>query len=180
MITRSTHALVIAARRTPTSVHACALGILLAACGGNDAPQGHAPPSTSERTLVTAGEFQVGTRDSLVAAGNPLEEVANAGSDGKRLYLWFNCAGCHGPEGGGGIGPPLRDADWIYGGNPASIFQSIAQGRPNGMPAFGGKIPDEEIWRIEMYVRSLGGAKDQRAGGSSGKSPTEAQRSKGG
>ena len=41
--------------------------------------------------------------------------------------------------GGGGIGPPLMDDRWIYGSAPENIYASIVQGRPNGMPAWGGR-----------------------------------------
>jgi cytochrome c oxidase cbb3-type subunit 3 len=46
------------------------------------------------------------------------------------------------------------DAEWRYGGDPAQVFQSIAQGRPNGMPSFGGHIPEDQVWQIVAYVRS--------------------------
>jgi cytochrome c oxidase cbb3-type subunit III len=59
--------------------------------------------------------------------------------------------------GGGGIGPPLMDAGWRYGGDPASIFASIMQGRPQGMPSFGGHIPEDQAWQIVAYVRSMSG-----------------------
>src|SRR5689334_2564830 len=42
---------------------------------------------------------------------------AYALSQGKHLFEWFNCVGCH-AHGGGAIGPPLMDADWIYGSAP--------------------------------------------------------------
>jgi cytochrome c oxidase cbb3-type subunit III len=77
-------------------------------------------------------------------------------SEGKRLYEMYNCVGCH-AHGGGGMGPPLMDATWIYGSNPEQIFATIMEGRPNGMPAFRGKIPDDQVWQIAAYVRSLGG-----------------------
>ncbi len=70
------------------------------------------------------------------------------------MYKQFNCAGCH-FNGGGGIGPPLMDDKWIYGGRLDQIFNSIYQGRPNGMPVWGGKIPDQQIWEIATYVRSM-------------------------
>ncbi|MFN2532578.1 MAG: cytochrome c, partial [Pyrinomonadaceae bacterium] len=35
-------------------------------------------------------------------------------------------------------------------------FQTIREGRPNGMPSFRGKIPDEQIWQLVAYVRSMG------------------------
>ena len=103
------------------------------------------------------------------AARNPYADDTRAVADGRALYDGFNCAGCHGPAGGGGIGPPFADADWIYGDQPENIFQSVAQGRPNGMPSFGGKIPEESLWKIVAYVRSLSPTAGQAPGMGQGK-----------
>jgi cytochrome c oxidase cbb3-type subunit 3 len=81
-------------------------------------------------------------------------ETAQALSQGQQLYSAFNCVGCH-HHGGGGIGPALMDDTWLYGSDPQSIYRSVAEGRPNGMPAFGGHIPAQQIWQIVTYVRSL-------------------------
>ena len=83
-------------------------------------------------------------------------ESAYAVSEGKRLYNAYNCSGCH-AHGGGGIGPALMDAEWIYGSRPDQIYSDIVQGRPNGMPSFGGKIPDYQVWELVAYVRSMSG-----------------------
>lgn len=153
-----------------------ALSLATGGCAREEQDAGSAPPNNSERALVVSGQLRAGNLGHEAPLTNPLAEDAAALADGRRLYTWFNCAGCHGTLGGGGIGPPLRDGEWIYGSDPASVFQTIAQGRPDGMPAFGGLVPDEQIWRIVRYVRSLGGETPViRAGGSSGKSPTEAQ-----
>jgi len=77
-------------------------------------------------------------------------------SEGQRLYSWYNCNGCH-ANGGGGIGPPLIKQQWIYGGEPANIFDTIVKGRPNGMPAWGDRIPEYQIWQLVAYVRSMSG-----------------------
>ncbi|PRH89062.1 cytochrome C [Labrys okinawensis] len=77
-------------------------------------------------------------------------------SEGKRLFSWFNCSGCH-ANGGGGMGPALMDEKWIYGSSIESIHATIRDGRPNGMPSFGTKIPDDQIWELAGYVRSLSG-----------------------
>lgn len=77
-------------------------------------------------------------------------------SEGKRLFDWYNCSGCH-SQGGGGSGPPLMDAKWIYGGGIENIVATIREGRPGGMPSFRGKIPDRQIWQIAAFVRSLSG-----------------------
>jgi cytochrome c oxidase cbb3-type subunit III len=92
----------------------------------------------------------------LITAGNPYAGDEQAVRDGYRYYLWYNCAGCHGTLGGGGIGPPLRDDDWIYGGDPASIYQSIYQGRPDGMPAYGAIASEVMIWKMTAYIQALG------------------------
>jgi cytochrome c oxidase cbb3-type subunit 3 len=77
-------------------------------------------------------------------------------SEGKRLFTWFNCSGCH-ANGGGNIGPPLMDDKWIYGSDLENIFATIVQGRPNGMPSFRNVIPEQQVWQIAAYVRSMSG-----------------------
>jgi len=61
------------------------------------------------------------------------------------------------------MGPPLMDDKWIYGSAPANIFATIVEGRPNGMPAFGGKLANDQVWRLVAYVRSLSGLVHQDA-----------------
>jgi cytochrome c oxidase cbb3-type subunit 3 len=77
-------------------------------------------------------------------------------AEGQRLYAWYNCSGCH-ARGGGGMGPALLDAHWVYGNSPEQLFASIAGGRPNGMPGFGQRVPEAQIWQLVAYVQSLGG-----------------------
>lgn len=146
---------------------AAAAAIALAACDSSTERAAAAPPTAGERTLVAAPHrFQAGPPDTmLTVSANPLGNNREAWAEGKRLYSWFNCAGCHGTLGGGGIGPPLRDEAWIYGSDPADVFQSIAQGRPKGMPTFGHMIPDEQIWMLVSYVHSLGGGGPEAGGG---------------
>jgi cytochrome c oxidase cbb3-type subunit 3 len=73
---------------------------------------------------------------------------------GQRWFQWYNCNGCH-FNGGGGIGPALMDNKWRYGGRVDQIYRSIADGRPNGMPTWRGKIPDSQIWQLAAYVKWL-------------------------
>jgi cytochrome c oxidase cbb3-type subunit III len=74
--------------------------------------------------------------------------------EGKRLFSQYNCSGCH-SSGGGGMGPSLMDGEWIYGARLEQIHQTLVEGRPNGMPAWGGKIPDPQLWELAAYVRSM-------------------------
>ena len=93
----------------------------------------------------------------------PRYEVnAAALASGKRLFTWYNCNGCH-ANGGGDKGPALMDDVWIYGGEPANIYMTIVEGRPNGMPAFGNRIPKDQIWALAAYVRSIAGLAPQDA-----------------
>lgn len=78
-------------------------------------------------------------------------------AQGKRLFRWFNCLGCHAEGGGGAIGPGLRDARWRYGASFDDVVATITQGRPNGMPAFGGRIVPSQIRQLAAYVRSMSG-----------------------
>jgi cytochrome c oxidase cbb3-type subunit III len=75
-------------------------------------------------------------------------------SQGQRWYTSFNCVGCHG-TGGGGMGPPLMDDEWRYGGEIEDIVRTILDGRPQGMPAFRGRITENQAWQIAAFVRSL-------------------------
>lgn len=76
--------------------------------------------------------------------------------DGRRLFDWYNCSGCHGGHAGGGMGPSLRDPVWLYGNRDDQIFDTIAHGRANGMPAWGTKIPQDQIWELVAYIKSMG------------------------
>jgi cytochrome c oxidase cbb3-type subunit 3 len=89
------------------------------------------------------------------------ERNAPALASGKRLWTWYNCNGCHAQGGGGASGPALMDSKWAYGWDAASIYKSIAEGRPNGMPAYRGRIPEDQLWQLTAYVRSLSGLAPQ-------------------
>ena len=97
-----------------------------------------------------------GPHTADVRVRNPYERNAFAISEGKRLFTWYNCVGCH-ANGGGGMGPPLMDERWIYGSDPENIFATIVEGRPNGMPSFRGRIPDYQVWQLVAFVQSLSG-----------------------
>jgi cytochrome c oxidase cbb3-type subunit 3 len=114
------------------------------------------PPAAEKLNAATMSDLHPGGGPTPAATKNGYEESAYAVSEGQKLYMSMNCVGCH-FHGGGGIAPPLMDNEWIYGSDPQQIFATIVEGRPNGMPAFRGKIPDYQVWQIVAYVRSLGG-----------------------
>lgn len=92
---------------------------------------------------------------SALRLTNPFETDPQVRTVGSQLYHSYNCVDCHGMDGSGAIGPSLADGRWRFGGTPGEVFESIYQGRPDGMPAWGGRISDADIWRLVAYVRSL-------------------------
>lgn len=93
-----------------------------------------------------------------------LSKDREANAVGQRLFL-NSCAQCHGSDAGGAKGfPNLRDKDWLYGGDPATIEASITNGRNGVMPALGAAIGGEQgIKEMAEYVRSLSGLKHDTA-----------------
>ena len=125
------------------------------------------PPDASTVFKLSVTDFDAGgpaTQPAGVAGyvNNSYEENAYAISNGQTLFNQFNCSGCH-AHGGGGMGPPLMDEQWIYGSRPEQIFATIVEGRPNGMPAWRNRIPAYEIWQIVAYVRSMSGLVNKNA-----------------
>lgn len=115
------------------------------------------PPRQGERVGQAASAPASAAAIALAAAMvGRYEHNAYAVSTGKRLWTWYNCNGCH-ANGGGGSGPALMDDVWIYGGDAGTIYLTIANGRPNGMPAFASRIPQDQIWQLAAYVRSMAG-----------------------
>jgi cytochrome c oxidase cbb3-type subunit III len=113
-----------------------------------------APAGASPAIRTPIGPIP-GPEKQVKLAANPYAQDPNAIAEGKRLFNWYNCAGCHGGRAGGGMGPSLRDGGWIYGGSDAHIFNSIAEGRANGMPSWGNKVPEGQIWKIVAYIKSM-------------------------
>ena len=74
---------------------------------------------------------------------------------GERIFL-VTCAPCHGSDAGGAPGfPSLRDNDWLYGGEEATIIASISNGRMGVMPALGAALGPDGVRNVSAYVRSL-------------------------
>jgi cytochrome c oxidase cbb3-type subunit III len=147
--------------RRNTAAALCVCWALFAACihGGCKREERNfrvSPPASVRSETVRMSELQPGPHTPSTPMKNDYELNAPAMSEGKTLYNSFNCVGCH-AHGGGGMGPPLMDEKWRYGSEPAQVFSSIMAGRPNGMPAFGGKLSDDQAWKIAAYVRSLSG-----------------------
>ncbi|HEV7157123.1 MAG TPA: c-type cytochrome [Caulobacteraceae bacterium] len=145
-----------------TAARGILLALLLAGCNGGPAigprPSSSSAPSASNLAALPLGQPPGEATLAAAAINNPLEGSPQAVAQGKALFTAMNCVYCHGPQGSGLIGPPLDSAAWRYGGAPAQIYNSIHDGRPQGMPAWGSRLPPEQIWQLVAYLESFGGA----------------------
>ncbi len=91
----------------------------------------------------------------------PLDDAEAIAAGGRRFSA--SCTGyCHGREGRVSRAPKLRGQTY----DPNVLYARIANGSPSGasglvMPAFGGMLPPEEIWKLVAYIMSLSNAKDE-------------------
>jgi len=88
---------------------------------------------------------------------NPYTGDPDAIKAGRALFLQIGCSGCHGVGGGGGMGPALLDDEWTFGSDDETLFKLIKGEIPQQtMPSvFGKELPDDDVWKILAYVRSL-------------------------
>jgi cytochrome c oxidase cbb3-type subunit 3 len=146
---------------SPFRASLCILGaaaLLLSACDREERhsrskPIGETVPAGDSPDTIYPGS---GTAPPLDARAALYANNSPAIAEGQQLFSWMNCVGCH-AHGGGGMGPPLMDDEWRYGARMDQIAATIAEGRPNGMPAWRGKLTDDQIWKLAAYVRSLSG-----------------------
>lgn len=107
---------------------------------------------------VDKGNAQVAPLYARFSAMPP-EDVAKdaqAMAIGERLFM-NNCSQCHGSDARGNKGiPNLTDADWLYGGAPATIIETITKGRMGNMPPMAAAVGTaEDVKNVAQYVLSL-------------------------
>jgi cytochrome c oxidase cbb3-type subunit 3 len=106
------------------------------------------------------GEVDRATRElAPLFTARPVEQLAgdpNAMAIGERLFM-NNCAQCHGSDARGGKGfPNLGDTDWLHGGTPAKIAESITAGRSGAMPPMAAAVGSaDDVKNVAHYVLSL-------------------------
>lgn len=103
------------------------------------------PPAIVYPSHVSVG----GSPPSGAVMTNPLPADSATLAEGQKLFDGFNCSGCH-----PGAGPALTDGRWKYGGSDGAIYTTIFYGRARGMPAFGGAIPSEAIWKLVAFLKN--------------------------
>ena len=128
-------------------------------------------PSPEELLQVPVGPTFPGGVPFPPPIKNPEAGDPAAIERGMQAFVSMNCAGCHAPNGGGGMGPALSERQFIYGREPANIYLSIQQGRPNGMPAWGQMLPANATWDLVAYIRSISNAPETGWGQTISRSP---------
>jgi len=136
-------------------VAAALIGLALLAAGCERETRAF-PQTASLSQSVAVSDLHPGGGQPVTVPQIADQRNAYSLSEGKTLFTGYNCTGCH-ANGGGAIGPPLMDDEWIYGHQIDQVYRSILEGRPNGMPTFRQKIPDRQIWELAAYVLSMSG-----------------------
>ena len=89
---------------------------------------------------------------------------------GERLFM-NNCAQCHGSDARGGKGyPNLTDSDWLHGGTPEAITETLTKGRIGNMPPMAAAVGTaDDVKNVANYVLSLSGSPNDALRASLGK-----------
>jgi cytochrome c oxidase cbb3-type subunit 3 len=103
-------------------------------------------------------------------AADKLSQDPQAMAIGQRLFI-NNCAGCHGSDARGSKGfPDLTDGDWLHGGTPEKIEQTISLGRIGAMPPMAAAVGSPtDVRNVANYVLSLSGSPHNAIAAASGK-----------
>lgn len=112
-----------------------------------------------EDGLLTKEEIQEVVKYVRDISGQEFEGSSEKGS----VIFKQNCTSCHGDNGKGKHefgAPNLTDAIWLYGGDVESLYETIYYGRAGMMPAWDGRLDDNMIKQLAIYVHQLGGGEE--------------------
>ena len=95
---------------------------------------------------------------------NPVDAIRASVTTGRQLYV-FDCRQCHGNTGkgdgdmshAGGVPSDFTDAVWQHGVTDGEIFLVIRDGVTADMQPYDRQIPEEDIWHLVNYIKSLSG-----------------------
>ena len=128
------------------------------------ARSGHA--KTHDSAMLAFGRDGMLKSDQIVTVANYVRSLSGLptrpGYDpvaGRQIFV-ENCVSCHGDAGKGNqeVGAPnLTDKIWLYGGDEATIIETVTNGRGGVMPAWTGRLDPSTIKAMAVYVHSLGG-----------------------
>ncbi|MEL7150055.1 MAG: cytochrome-c oxidase, cbb3-type subunit III [Pseudomonadota bacterium] len=116
-------------------------------------------PDARWSEMPAFGELLTRDEIALVVAHVQALPTGGAGGDAETLFL-DNCSACHGEQGEGipELGAPnLADAIWLYGGDEATLTETITYSRFGVMPAWGQRLAEADVRAVSLYVHALGG-----------------------
>jgi cytochrome c oxidase cbb3-type subunit III len=117
---------------------------------------------TSAGELAAEQQAALAQRDAALArfAGKPVAELARddaALALGKGVFA-NHCAACHGSDARGARGyPDLVDDDWLWGGEPERVLETVLDGRTGAMPALGAALGEDGVAETAVFVQQLAG-----------------------
>jgi cytochrome c oxidase cbb3-type subunit 3 len=114
-------------------------------------------PAFGRESILTPAQISDATEHVLTLSNQSSDMEASLRGE---IVFKEQCAACHGDRGKGNreLGAPdLTDQDWLYGGDRHAIYQSIWNARGGVMPTWQGRLDDETIRALSVYVHSLGG-----------------------
>lgn len=126
----------------------------------------HGVRSTHEETrnsqMPAFGKDGILTADQVSNVADHVLSLSSGKGDSAEGASIFkqNCAACHGEDGKGNrsMGAPnLSDAIWLYGGTKEDVVAQVTSPRHGVMPTWEGRLPDEVVKELALYVHSLGG-----------------------
>ena len=124
---------------------------------GDDETRLSQMPAFGKDSILTAPQIE--TLVSYVRYVSHQEPMTASARLGQALFA-VNCAVCHGDQATGGraVGAPnLTDRIWLYGGDRATLTQTITNARYGIMPAWNTRLDPVTIKMLASYVHSLGG-----------------------
>lgn len=114
-------------------------------------------PAFGRDELLTSEEIDQVVQHVLNISGQPHDAtLATAGAE----VFDYNCSSCHGIDGEGDAfvgAPALNNAIWLYGGDEATIRESVVNARFGIMPGFTERLPAAHVRAVAAYVHQLGG-----------------------
>lgn len=146
--------------------------------GGHRGYRGAKVPGWLYPTYVLIPILAIGLLLSVVRVSNETASSAGPALPGGPEYA-AQCAACHGPDGGGGVGPALKDTHTVFP-DPTEQFNWVKDqanvhsgpygadnkgnagkgASPGAMPKFGGSLSDDQVWDVVIYERATFAGED--------------------
>jgi cytochrome c-L len=110
-------------------------------------------------------------KEFLATCVNPYTKAyakdPEAAKAGKKKFGYYSCTQCHGPNGGGQVGPSITDSTWQYSKHVTDkgLFETIANGSNGGMFAWHNQLGNPENLATDDILKIVGWLRTQYSGG---------------